>query len=307
MPPAISAVPMADPGFGKNASSKYAIITLVVTLAAVLVWHGHLAGLTEDLLATALLIIAGILGIASPVLDIAQPGLPMAPLIALVGCDGSGKTTLSGDLRTSLAPDGPVSICYLGLGSGALGLRLKRMPLVGRLLERKLSKKAKQARTKGETIPGLPTAIVVYAFSLIRLRRFRRVVELRRSGVTVITDRYPQTEVVGFYDGPGLSAAKPGNRLVALLAKKEQRMYRWMASFRPDVVIRLNVELATAFARKPDHTYDLLQQKVEATALLRFAGARIIDVDSNCPYSDVRTRAETIVRQALRQERAVFS
>ena len=31
----------------------------------------------------------------------------------------------------------------------------------------------------------------------------------------VITDRYPQVEVPGFYDGPGLSAARPDSRIVA--------------------------------------------------------------------------------------------
>ena len=184
-----------------------------------------------------------------------------------------------------------------------MGEKLKQLPLVGRTLERTLAGKAKQARTRGAKIPGLPTAVVVYAFSLARLRRFRRMLAMRRAGVTVITDRYPQIEVPGFYDGPGLSAARSGSRLVAALARRERRMYDWMASFRPDLVIRLNVDLETAFARKPDHKYDLLRQKVDATAGLTFSGARIVDLDSRRAYRDVHADAASVVRAALAEAR----
>ena len=223
----------------------------------------------------------------------------MAPLVALVGCDGSGKTTLSTDLLKTFSQERQIELCYLGLGSGTLGEKLKRLPLVGNALETKLAAKAKQARTKGEKIPGLPTALVVYAFSLLRLRRFRHMLATRRAGLTVITDRYPQTDVPGFYDGPGLSAAKPGNWMVAALARRERRIYEWMASFKPDLVIRLVVDAETAFARKPDHKYELLQQKVAATAKLRFAGAVINDLDSRRPYGEVYRDAERLTRKAL--------
>ncbi|HMI18535.1 MAG TPA: hypothetical protein VK533_03220, partial [Sphingomonas sp.] len=127
---------------------------------------------------------------------------PLAPLIAIVGCDGSGKSTLSTDMRDVLGEHRNAEVCYLGLGSGELGNRISRWPLIGPAIERKLARKAQQTRSKEKTIPGLFTALVVYGFSLLRLRRFRHVLALRRRGVTVITDRYPQTEVVGFYDGP---------------------------------------------------------------------------------------------------------
>lgn len=252
-------------------------------------------------LPVALILVALAAGIAVawPSLDRSAVDAPMAPLIALVGCDGSGKSTLSNDIIAAFSPGRRIALCYLGLGSGELGERIKRWPLIGRQLERRLVKRAGQTRTAGAKIPGLGTAIVVYLFSIVRLRRFRRVLALRRGGVTVITDRYPQTEVAGFYDGPGLSAAEPGNRAVAALAAQELRMYRWMASFLPDVVIRLNVDLETAHARKPDHSYDLLRRKVEVTPRLRFNGAPIVDLDSRDPYQSVRAAADRIVRQTL--------
>ncbi len=184
-----------------------------------------------------------------------------------------------------------MALAYLGLGSGAIGERIKQLPLCGPAIERLLARKAKKTRTKGDRIPGLMTALVVYIFSIIRMRRFCRMLDLRRAGTLIITDRYPQTEVPGFYDGPGLSAAGTDNWLIAWLAARERRMYTWMASFRPDLVIRLNVDVDTAYARKPEHKLESLRAKVAVTPTLRFNDARIVDLDSQAPYPAVRAAA----------------
>ena len=224
----------------------------------------------------------------------------MAPLIAIVGPDGSGKSTLARDLCAELAKSRPVAMAYLGLGSGTLGLRIRAWPLVGPVLERRLSGKARRTRTEGDRIPGLATALVVYGFSLLRRRRFGQVLALRRAGTTVITDRYPQEDVAGFYDGPGLSAASAGSAAVARLAARERRMYEAMAAYRPTLVIRLAVDLATAHGRKPDHDPALLQLKIDATPRLSFGGAPLVDIDARQPYAAVRGQALSAVLEAVR-------
>lgn len=224
---------------------------------------------------------------------------PLAPLVAIVGCDGSGKSTLAADLVATLRAERPVAAAYLGLGSGTLGLRIRALPLIGPALERPLAKRATQTRDPGQRIPGLATALVVYGFSLLRRRRFRRALALRAAGVTVVTDRYPQVEVPGFYDGPGLAAAKAGSRAVAWLAAQEARMYARMAAHLPTLVIRLNIDVATAAARKPDHDAGLLARKVAATAALSFGGARVVDLDARAPYARVRQQALGAVRAAI--------
>lgn len=220
-------------------------------------------------------------------------------MIAIVGCDGSGKSTLAADVLRELQKRHRAQLCYLGLRSGEMGNRIKRMRLIGPTLERFLSKKAGQARSKDSRIPDLGTALVIYGFSLIRLRRFRRMLALREQGVIVVTDRYPQTEVPGYYDGPGLSAARAGSRLVARLAARERRLYEWMTGYRPDLVIRLNVDVETALARKPDHKVELLANKVKVTPMLRFNDARIVDLDSRDPYPKVRDAAFALVEDAV--------
>jgi thymidylate kinase len=278
---------------------KYGLIAGLCAIALVLLGAPGAYLVWAVPLALTLLLAAGGLAVAWPILDRSAVDVPMAPLIALVGCDGSGKSTLSHDMLAQFSTSRRIALCYLGLGSGEMGERIKRWPLIGARLEHRIAKRAGQTRTAGRKIPGLGTALVVYLFSIVRLRRFRRMLALRRRGVTVLTDRYPQIEVAGFYDGPGLSAGQPGNWAVAALSRRERRMYEWMARFLPDVVIRLNIDLATAYARKPDHGYDLLRQKVEVTPRLRFNGAPIVDIDSREPYDAVRAAVGQIVRRTI--------
>lgn len=218
-----------------------------------------------------------------------EPGLGgPAPCVALVGCDGSGKSTLARDLVSMLDRHSPTSSVYLGLGTGELGLRIARLPLVGKLIERFLSGKANKAHDNPDKrLPGLLTALVMFAFSLKRLKRFREVVALRQHGVQVVTDRFPQAEIAGSFDGPSLDWTRKGSKIVERLALWEHALYQSMASLPPTVVIRLNIDADTALTRKPDHKRELVEKKIRVIPRLSFRGAPIVDVDASRPYHEV--------------------
>lgn len=209
-------------------------------------------------------------------------------LISLVGCDGSGKSSLSADLVQSLGRYRPTFYGYLGLGSGDLGRWIGTWPVIGAWLERKLTKKAKKTRTQGEKIPGLLTALVVFGFSLVRLKRFNHVKKAVDEGYFVITDRYPQAEIPGQCDGPGLSAARTNNPLIRFLAYLERRIYQKIAAYRPDLVIFLEVDVETALSRKPDHDREALQTKIDIMPRLTFGKACHARVDARQAYLKVR-------------------
>src|SRR5207237_2126738 len=71
----------------------------------------------------------------------------------------------------------------------------------------------------------------------------------------------------------------------------ERLMSDWMVSYRPSIVLRLNVDADTALKRKPDHNPALLAAKIAATSSLQFGGATIVDIDARRDYSAVRTVA----------------
>jgi thymidylate kinase len=224
----------------------------------------------------------------------------LAPLIAIIGCDGSGKSTVSEEILNWVQGYGPAIAAHLGKQAGNIGRAIAQLPLIGGLLDKFIARKADSTRAqREEKTPGLLVALIIYAFSLRRLSRFKRMMEQRRQGLIIVTDRYPQLEFPGAYDGTGLSVTAPGNWFVRWLARRERVLYEWMTSYRPDLVIRLNVDLDTACARKPDHRRELLRDKVAITPQLTFNGAPIVEVDSTQPLAQVLAEAKAAVAKTL--------
>lgn len=213
-------------------------------------------------------------------------------LIAVVGCDGTGKSTLSLDLAEILNHYRMTERRYLGLISGEEGDKIKRLPFIGVWLERYLATRASKTQNMSTRSPALWVALIMYLFSLHRRAKLRRVLHLAQRGVLVISDRYPQAEISGFhYDGPGIGVERVNDRFLMRLAKRENRLYQQMALYRPELVIRLGVDIDTAFSRKPDHDYDELQDKISVMKRINYNNASIIELDSRAPYSDVLAKA----------------
>lgn len=213
-------------------------------------------------------------------------------VVAVVGCDGSGKSTLTADIIARLDEQAKVEFLYLGQSSGNIAAAIRRLPLVGAPFGRYLARKAERAHGKEKTGPDTLTALVIYLLSQWRAHKFRRMLGRCRRDVIVITDRYPQAEVPGFYfDGPGLAGLHPTGWLARMLAARELRLYQWMASHVPALVIRLNIDAETAHARKPDHKLPMLRDKTTVIPTLHFNGAHILDLDGRDPYAQVLDEA----------------
>ncbi|PKM08078.1 MAG: ATP-binding protein [Gammaproteobacteria bacterium HGW-Gammaproteobacteria-4] len=225
----------------------------------------------------------------------------LGPLIAVIGCDGSGKSTVSAEVLAWASRFGPAAAAHLGKQAGTVGRAVERWPLVGAWLGRVIKRKTDSTRAqRDKKAPGLLTALVLTVFSLRAARRFRRMMALRRQGLIIVTDRYPQLDVPGSYDGTGLSVTASGSAIVRWLARRERANHERMTSHRPDLVLRLNVDLDTACARKPDHRRELLAEKIAATPLLKFNGAPIVDIDGTQPLDEVLAAARAAVTKALR-------
>ena len=123
---------------------------------------------------------------------------------------------------------------------------------------------------------------------------------MNRRGAIVITDRYPQAEVPSFYfDGPGLGSKKIDSWLGRMLTAREQKLYEWMASHVPALVIRINIDADTAFARKPDHSLSMLRDKITVIPTLHFNHARIHDLNGTDPYEQVLDSALKAINTTL--------
>lgn len=216
----------------------------------------------------------------------------IAGLIAVVGSDGTGKSTLTADLVKNLQKQWITERRYLGLISGEDGDKIKRLPFIGLWLERRLAAKSDKTQRMSNASPALWAAIIMYCFSLWRASNLNKVRRLAESGVLVISDRYPQAEISGFYyDGPGIGVERAKGGLIKKLAESERRLYQKMAQFRPELIIRLDIDVDTAFSRKPDHSYEELADKISSMVQLDYNGSRILEVDARAPYEEVFEKA----------------
>ena len=105
---------------------------------------------------------------------------------------------------------------------------------------------------------------------------------LSKKNSLVICDRFPQKDIMGYYDGPKLQSAK-SNRFSRL----EMKQFEQLSGTEADVVFRLNVSAEIATRRKPGHDCKLIEQKCNSLTSLSFGNATIIDVDAGKPYEQV--------------------
>ncbi|WP_053141009.1 hypothetical protein [Erwinia billingiae] len=229
-------------------------------------------------------------GRAEDVVDESSSCIP--GLIAVVGSDGTGKSTLTADLVRNLQNKRVTERRYLGLISGEDGDKIKRLPVIGVWLERRLAAKSDKTQRMSNKPPALWAALIMYGFSLWRSSNLQKAIRLAQSGVLVISDRYPQAEISGFYyDGPGIGVERAKGWLMSRLAESERRLYQQMALIRPQLILRLDIDVNTAYARKPDHSYEELEDKISAMVRIQYNGSRIIELDARAPYDEVLAKA----------------
>ncbi|EJS1735506.1 thymidylate kinase [Escherichia albertii] len=218
------------------------------------------------------------------------------PVIAVIGSDGSGKSTVCEHLISVVEKYGAAERVHLGKQAGNVGRAVVKMPLMGKSLNKSIERNKVKTAKK---LPGPIPALVITAFVARRLLRFRHMLTCRQHGLIVLTDRYPQDQIPGAYDGTVFPPNVEGSRFVSWLANLERRAFHWMASYKPDLVINLNVDLDVACERKPDHKRESLARKIAITPQLTFGGAQLIDIDANQPLEQVLVDAENAIKDFM--------
>jgi thymidylate kinase len=215
-------------------------------------------------------------------------------IVALLGSDGSGKSTVSNELVRWLQPAVRVERIYFGSGQGPSSLL--RWPLL--LAHRIASRRTAPARgDEGTTTTaarrrGLRALLrPLWALLLAREKRarLRSAWRARARGAVVVCDRYPQNEIMGFNDGPLLDGwLAHRSRWRRALARWERQPYAWAQRRPPDLVIKLRVTAAVALARKPDMTPDEVRRRIAAVDSLQLgAPGAVFVVDADAPLADV--------------------
>jgi hypothetical protein len=216
--------------------------------------------------------------------------------IAVVGADGSGKSTVTHELARWLGWKLDVRVHYLG--SKSPSLRSRWSYGVFRALRRGHRAASRRSGLASAPTGALATARDValglhhLAVGYDRARRLREGRRDARAGRVVIFDRFPLVALSSrpehlILDGPRIRTAIGGSpgRLMRWLAAREENLYRGFGL--PGHLVVLHVSADVAAVRKPDHRPEVLEAKGLAADELAELAER-----SDAPVGPIRVDAD---------------
>jgi hypothetical protein len=216
-------------------------------------------------------------------------------VVAVLGVDGAGKSTLVRALRGWLGPEVDVLPLYFGTGDGRPSWFLWPLkllvPLVSMLWRRKPKGSSHGVVTNNP--PGLAYSLLLAIWATVlaveKRVKFRAAHRAASRGMVVITDRFSQDEILNFNDGPMLPRLAHVPRWLRAF---EASAYALARELRPDLVIKLMASPELIAAREPTMDPDVIRERTAAVGRLTFGGACIIAIAASQPAADVLRAAK---------------
>jgi len=235
-----------------------------------------------------------------------RPSARRAPgggsVVAIIGVDGSGKSTVVSAIRAWLGTEIDTLPMYFGTGDGRPLLLMRPfkalVPLFTRLLRTR--PRGSSHGTISDQRPGLAYQVLLAGWAMVVAREKRsKLLAARRGasrGLVVLTDRYPQNEIIGFNDGPLLHRL-PG--VPRWFSRIETSAYALSRRLPPDLVVKLQVSPETAAAREPTMDRSVIRERIAAIQHLNFAARRVVTIDAEQPLAEVIRRIKLEVWRLL--------
>lgn len=226
-------------------------------------------------------------------------------IVAVLGPDGSGKSTVVRALHRWLSWKLDVYPVYFGSGDGSASLM--RLPLkltkgaLGRLRRPKPGRPAASGTLGLGRQVSLARAVWALVLAWEKRTKLARAVQARNRGMIVLCDRYPQTQVTGYNDGPLLAPwLESRSRLLRSLGRWERAQYERALACAPDLAIKLDVPTEVAISRKPEISVEESQRKRDALKRIHYdASCEELLVDSTQPLESVLLQVKTAVWKQL--------
>ncbi|MGB2923919.1 MAG: hypothetical protein WBB82_01300 [Limnothrix sp.] len=242
-------------------------------------------------------------------------------IVAVLGADGSGKSTTTTEITRCLAKKVDVFPVYLGSGDGKASILRQPLILMSRVVNAVRSPQSSTPSVEGtkaslqrsaqvglhkngkrSMLSSLGKILWAVILTYEKQNKLKQAYRAREKGMIVVCDRYPQTQFLGFNDGPLLGHENDhSSKLLKILRQWELRAYQQMTeTMPPDLVIKLNVTPEIALARKSDTPPDIVQRKVTAVKALAFPPqTTVIDINAEQPLNDVLVTAKRAVWENL--------
>lgn len=235
-------------------------------------------------------------------------------LISFIGVDGSGKTTLARFLVNALSWKLDCSYVYLGVGDGKSSLLNRLKKQLYRLKKSKAdvgTSEASSAERKHsphlsakQKLKKTLSNLVCLSNARYKYRTIRKICKRVNAGEIIVTDRYPQMEFPGIFDGMTITTFPGGGFLCRFnerLARQEKKLFTEMCSVNPDIVVKLVVPLEVSLKRKPcsGKGLDIIRRKIEITELYHYRGSKELVVDSSRDLEDTKREVLSLLWEHL--------
>ncbi len=233
-------------------------------------------------------------------------------LVAFVGLDGSGKSTLVAEITAWLSALVDVVPIYLGSGKGPTSVTRRLLQGVAALLrpvapgggEREGPASDGEAPRRGQRSSWLRTCgelLWVVVLARERRRRLQQARRARNLGMVVVCDRFLQTQFTDFNDGPAFSHWLDERFWPLRAAAREELAAIRAAELQPpDLVIRLRVMPEVAARRRPTMPLERLQRSAEKVASLRYPPTtRVAEINADEPLEQVLLAVKRAIWESL--------
>ena len=208
-------------------------------------------------------------------------------VIAIVGPDGAGKTTVAATITKWLSREAAVLPLYGGSGTGPISLPRRVLEWLAGASRGKRT--AATAPGRASPLRRLGRALWALALARERAQWARRVRRARGLSIIVLSDRFPQSQFPGLNDGPHLAHWHDDRSVLCRAAARlEAATFRAVERCPPDLVIRLRVSAHVALQRKPATPVVQLRRKIElATQIAYPADTHVVDIGAESALEHV--------------------
>ncbi len=225
-------------------------------------------------------------------------------IVAVLGIDGSGKTTLVNRLAKDIGAQINVRRVYLGYGKSGSWYRRLVFSALGTKARWKGHKKAQaHADNPSKDNPPWYYALWLLLGLIDKKKNLRKAIGGRANGAVVLSDRWTQLQIQHIHDAPRLYGREGLKRLALCAANREYTFWDQAETVSPDLVIRLNVSPEAVCKRRPgESSIKEAERKIQRLNQLEWENSAVAEVDGDQSPDEVQKAAVFEIWNYLRGE-----
>ena len=231
------------------------------------------------------------------------PGFNLAnggAIIALIGGDGSGKSTAVAEISTWLGHEFEIRPIHLGKPRWSATTFAVRGGLkVIKLAHNALPKRSTGTMTATEADPSYREIAWLTCTARDRYLAYRKARRFADRGGLVISDRYPHPELQSM-DVPligSLETQPPEGRLSSALEKLERQYHQQIEP--PEILIVLRIDPESAANRKTDEPSDYVRRRVAEVWGIDWESTSVPVIDARRPKEEVAAEIKALIWDSL--------